>query len=197
MEKVVVHIINIDYVKKHEANVLSCVSKERIKKAESFKFEEDKLRSLGAGYLIHKYLGDKEIKCQENKKPYIEGGPYFNVSHSGKYAVLVSHPEREIGVDIEEIEEKHIDTIKYVLSKEEQTDDVNTLFQLWSAKESLLKCNSKGIGDIRKCVGSPLNGEKEYEGDKYYSQTMLYNGYSLSVTIKGSLPFKIEVEEIA
>ena len=197
MENITVHIINIEYVKKHKATILSCVSKERIEKARAFKFEEDQLRSLGAGYLIYKYLNNPEIKYKESKKPYIEGGPHFNVSHSGKYVVIVTHPTREIGIDIEEIDEKHIPTIKYVLLEEEQIDDINTLFMLWSAKESLLKCNSKGIGDIRKCVGSPLNGKKIYEGKEYFSQTMIYDGYSLSVSIEGNLPFKIEIEEIA
>ena len=196
METVTVHIINIDYVKKNFDTIKSLVSKERIKKAESFKYEEDQLRSLGAGYLIYKFLNNPEIKYKENRKPYIENGPYFNISHSGKYIVLVIHGSREIGVDIEEIDEKHIKTIKYVLSNEEQTDDLNTLFQLWSAKESLVKCNSKGVGDIRKSVGSPLNGKKIYENEEYYVQTMIYNGYSLSVTIKGNEPFEMKVEEL-
>ena len=52
----------------------------------------DKARCLAAGLLLRRICGvtdDVQLWHGENGKPYLrKGGIYFNISHSGKYAVL-------------------------------------------------------------------------------------------------------------
>lgn len=198
MSEVVAYILHILQVKEHLSFVSSFVDPKRKEKAERYAFENDKLLSLGAGYLLKKYLPRGEIKESENGKPFLSGGPFFNISHSGEYVVLAIHPTREVGIDIEQINEHRIDAIQYVLSEEEKKiDDPKMLFQIWSNKESLIKCISSGLKDIKRINGLPLEGVRLVDGKDYYSKAMIFDSYSLSLTLRGNEPFniKLQIEE--
>lgn len=197
MIEIIVRILHISLIKQNLSFVLSCVDKSRKEKAERFRNEKDQLLSLGAGYLMKKYLPEGEIKIMENGKPYLPNGPFFNVSHSGEYVVFTSSNNSEVGIDIEKIDENKLDGIRYVLDEEEKkTSDSGLLFQIWSNKESLIKCSSNGLKDIKKVKGLPLNGLRIINEETYYSKSVIYNGYSLSLTLKQKEPFKIKIENI-
>lgn len=197
MVEVIVQILHISLIKKHLPFVLSFVDKNRKEKAERFVNEKDQLLSLGAGYLMKRYLPNDELKINENGKPYLVNGPFFNVSHSNEYVVFISHPYRDVGVDIEEIKDNKADAIKYVLNQDEEgVDDVNTLFQIWSNKESLIKCSSNGLKDIKSVKGLPLIGNRNINGCDYYVNSLIYDGYSLSVALLGDKPFNIKINRL-
>ena len=185
MNRITLQIIDIDYVKKNIDSIKSNISKERLSKAEKLVNENDKLLSLGAAYLIFKHFPNREILYKEGGKPYLKDGPYFNISHSNEYIVIAISDNHKVGVDIEKIDEKRIPAIKHVLKGEGNTDDVDALFQMWSAKESLIKCISTGISDIYNVKALPLNGVKQFKEKKYYTYTTIYDGYSLSITTEG------------
>ena len=196
MDKILIKLMSINEVINNYHFVLSFVSNERRIKAKSYKQEKDRFLSLGAGYLLQKYLPNREIKYSDTNKPYVEDGPYFNISHSKDYIVFVMD-EKEIGVDIEEIKENKIDAIKYVLNElEKEETDINNLFLMWSNKESLIKCESNGIRDIKDAPSLPLEGKRLFNEEMFYTKSMLFNNYSLSVTRKSDNPFEIEIEEI-
>ncbi len=196
MDQVSLYILNTSLVKDNKSFVLSYVTEERKQKALKLKSEKDQLLCLGGGYLLKRYLPKGEIKVTSTRKPYLEDGPYFNISHSGDYIVLAIHEKRELGVDIEKIDASRLDAIKYVLNEEESTfNEVNTLFEIWSNKESLIKCRGTGIKDIKKVSGLPLEGVRESNGS-YYSKVMVYEGYSLSVTLKKKEPFEIVINKV-
>ena len=133
----------------------------------------------------------------DNGKPYLINGPFFNISHSGEYVIFASHQSRDVGVDIEKIDENKLDGIRYVLDQDEEKErDINTLFQIWSNKESIIKCLSTNLEDIKKIKGLPLEGIRNIDGEDCYSKSIVYNGYSLSVTLKGKEPFDIKIETI-
>ena len=136
------------------------------------------------------YFTSFDIKFLLNGKPYLENGPYFNYSHSGEYVAFSSHSSRPVGVDIERIDESKLRAIKYVVKEKGTTEE---LFQMWSNKESLIKCKSTGIQDIKKAPALPLSGVREFDGKRYYTKSMIYNGYSLSITLEGDEPFEIEI----
>ncbi len=197
MVEVIVRILHTSLIKQNLSFVTSFVDRSRKEKAERFKNEKDQLLSLGAGYLMKKYLPNGEIKVSETGKPYLPNGPFFNVSHSGEYVVFVSHQSNEVGIDIERIDENRLDGIRYVLDEEEKKiSDSGVLFQIWSNKESLIKCSSHGLKDIKRVKGLPLDGQRIIDGQSYYSQSVIYNGYSLSVTLKEKEPFNIKIENI-
>ena len=106
MDEVKIFILHTSAIKSDYAYAFSFLEKNRQEKAEKYINEKDRLLSLGAGYLLKKYLPDGEIKYTSSGKPYLENGPRFNISHSGEFAVLAIHHTREVGVDIERIDEK-------------------------------------------------------------------------------------------
>lgn len=198
MNKVDVYILDTQLIKNNFEFVLNFVSEERKIKVLKFVQEKDQLLSLGAGYLIKKNLPLEDIVVSRGGKPYIKGGPFFNISHSGEYVIMVVHKTREVGVDIERINESKLDAIKYVLSdKEKSVIDTNTLFLMWSNKESLTKCLSTGIQDIKIVSGLPLEGVRTINGEKYFTRSLIHNNYSLSVTLKGSEPFRLVIKPIS
>ena len=197
MSTVDVYILHASLVKEKYDFVFSFVEKSRQEKALKFAHEKDRLLSLGAAYLMKKYLPKGRIVENENRKPYLECGPFFNVSHSGEYIVFATHPTREVGIDIEQIKENKTDAIKFVLTDEEKdiTDPIK-LFQIWSNKESLIKCLSSSLKDIRSVSGLPLEGVREFDGESYFSKSTVYQGYSLSLTLKGKEPFELNIKPV-
>lgn len=197
MVEVIIRAIHISLIKQNHLFVVSYVDSTRKAKAEKFVNENDQLLSLGAGYLLKKHLPKGEIKTNTNGKPFLTNGPFFNISHSGEYVIFASHPTRDIGIDIEKVDENKLDGIRYVLDQEEEKEsDINTLFQIWSNKESIIKCLSSSLKDIRDIKGLPLEGIRNIDGEDYYTKSTVYDGYSLSVTLKGREPFDIRIETI-
>ncbi len=197
MDKVDVYILNIELVKDSFNFVTNYIEPTRRSKALKFVQEKDQLLSLGAGYLLKKYLPSTKIKESKSGKPYLENGPFFNISHSGEYVVLAIGKNWEVGVDIERVDESKLDAIKFSLQgKEKDVFDINSLFLMWSNKESLIKCLSLGVQDIKIVSGLPLEGVRTFNESEYFTKSQIYNNYSLSVTLKGNEPFNINIKPI-
>lgn len=197
MSEVIVYILHTSLVKKHFSYVENYVSEKRREKALRYVNEKDQLLSFGAGYLIKKYLPDEEMLFTESGKPYLKNGPFFNVSHSGEYVVLAIHPSLDVGIDIERIDPHKVEGIQFVLNEEEKKiSDVSTLFRIWSNKESLTKCLASGLKDIKNVNGLPLEGMRLIIDECYYVKSMLYDDYSLSVTLRGKEPFNININQV-
>ena len=108
--------------------------------------------SLLSGILIYNNLkaNEDEIKYNKLKKPYIENGPFFNVSHSKEYVVFVKS-ENEIGIDIECVNEKNMSILDYAFNEDEKDyilsdkivdlSSIERLTKLWTIKESLFKAS--------------------------------------------------------
>ena len=80
---------------------------ERMKRAERYRFEKDRLLCIGGGLLMRHVVGirnESEICYGRYGKPFAPGYPAFNLSHSGDWCILVKG-ENEIGADIEKIDE--------------------------------------------------------------------------------------------
>ena len=75
-------------------------------------------------------------------------------------------------------------------------NDIQKIFQIWSNKESLVKCKSTGIGDIRRVSGLPAEGSRVIDDKDYYVESMVYDNYSLSVALKEKEPFEIDIKEV-
>lgn len=85
-------------------------------------------------------------------KPFIPGGPEFNISHAGEMVVLAVTQSGAVGIDIEKIRSVNIeDFSRYVpeianLHEKYDADHVNNLFfDCWTQKEAVLKGYGKGL----------------------------------------------------
>jgi 4'-phosphopantetheinyl transferase len=82
--------------------------------------------------------------------PYIEGGPYFSISHC-KTGIAVAISENPIGVDIETIRTFQLDLMRKTMNEDEQqriltsTKPEAEFIRLWTQKEAFLKLQGTGI----------------------------------------------------
>lgn len=133
------------------------LSKYRKDKVKRLKRPEKKAQSIGAelvlNYAVGKEIGKKpEYDIDENGKPYLTNADdvYFNLSHSGDYAVCVVH-DSSVGIDIQKMKEFDAAMIKRFFTDEEKEyiekskDMKKAFFEIWSKKESFIKAVGKGL----------------------------------------------------
>ena len=194
MQDIKLIIINIDVGFKYQRQLLKSVNETQKEKALRYKNEKDQMRSLLSSYLKN-VLSKEEILYKEKGKPYFENGPYFNISHSGRYVVMAI-ANQEIGVDIEENVEKQIDVLLKLFNEAEvkMIKEHADFYYLWCAKESLIKCMGSSIGKIKEVPSLPLNGLKTYKEVDYQCQTFIYDKHIISITKMGKEPFEIKTE---
>lgn len=111
-------------------------------------------------YLLRCALGEAayelaEFAKNEHGKPYIVGKPiHYNISHSGRYAVLVG-AKSEVGVDVQERKPVRMDAMaKRFFSKEEwqayaeadgEEARERVFFHIWCRKEAYGKYLGTGL----------------------------------------------------
>ena len=106
---------------------------------------------------LHEVL-DLKMYYSENGKPYLQDySLYFNLSHSGNYAVCAVSP-REVGVDIQEQKQVNLERLaKRFFSEEEQSflkacanekEQCKLFYQLWTRKEAYGKLTGEGIAAV-------------------------------------------------
>ena len=196
MQKVKLYIADTDLGLKKKSFLLENVSVGQKEKALRFANEIDQVRSLLSSYLKN-LLSREEILKNEYGKPYFDNGPFFNISHSGKY-VLMAVSTSEIGVDIEEMKSKDMSSLVRIFNEAEakMIKEHSDFYYLWCAKESLIKCFGGSVGQIKEVPSLPLNGLKTFKGKDYQSQTLLFDKHIISITNEGKEPFEIKIEKV-
>ena len=159
-----------------------------------FKVEETKKEKASSLIFKNKYVG--EYHLNEFGKPLSED-VNFNISHSKGVVVFVKD-NIPIGIDIEKIRPVENSLVEYISSNEEREyikSDIN-FYEIWTNKESLTKAIGTGIKTkIKDIPGLPINGKKTYQEKEFYSKTIKYKDYIISVTRENNEPFEIEIEE--
>ena len=194
MEIVKLLIADIDLANTYHHHLLKSINEEQKEKALRFKNDKDQRRSLISSFLVNQ-LSKEELQKNPMGKPYYPNGPYFNISHSGRYVVMAI-ANQEIGVDIEENVEKQIDVLLKLFNEAEikMIKEHADFYYLWCAKESLIKCMGSSIGKIKEVPSLPLNGLKTYKEVDYQCQTFIYDKHIISITKMGKEPFEIKTE---
>ena len=196
MQTVKLYVADTDLGKKHFRFLLENVSVGQKEKALRYANEIDQIRSLLSSYLKNQ-LSREELLKNENGKPYFANGPYFNISHSGKYVLMVVSTA-EIGVDIEEIKNKDMSSLIRIFNEAEakMIKEHSDFYYLWCAKESLIKCMGSSINRIKEIPALPLNGVKAFNGKRYYVKTFIEDKHIISITRSSDEPFDIKIEKI-
>lgn len=196
MQTVKLYVADTELGKKHFRFLLENVSVGQKEKALRYANEIDQIRSLLSSYLKNQ-LSREELLKNENGKPYFANGPYFNISHSGKY-VLMAVSTAEIGVDIEEIKNKDMSSLVRIFNEAEakMIKEHSDFYYLWCAKESLIKCMGLSVGKVREIPGLPLNGLKTYKGKDYQCKSFIYDKHIVSITREGNEEYEIDIKKV-
>ena len=196
MQTVKLYVADTDLGKKHFRFLLENVSVGQKEKALRYANEIDQIRSLLSSYLKNQ-LSREELLKNENGKPYFANGPYFNISHSGRY-VLMAVSTSEIGVDIEEIKNKDMSSLVRIFNEAEakMIKEHSDFYYLWCAKESLIKCMGLSVGKVREIPGLPLNGLKTYKGKDYQCKSFIYDKHIVSITREGNEEYEIDIKKV-
>ena len=194
MNKLNVIFVNTNNLTIDQLLSSSFLSDDDIASLVKYKIEETKKEKACSLIFKNKYVGSYHI--DENGKP-VSDTCYFNISHS-KGAVVFVKDTVPIGIDIELVRPVDDALINYISSIEEKTYIKNetNFYEIWTNKESLTKNIGTGIKNkIKEIPGIPINGFKEYQGNKYYSKTIKYKDCVISITRKTSEVFDVNVEE--
>ena len=196
MQTVKLYVADTDLGKKYYRFLLENVSVGQKEKALRYANEIDQIRSLLSSYLKNQ-LSREELLKNENGKPYFTNGPYFNISHSGRY-VLMAVSTSEIGVDIEEIKNKDMSSLVRIFNEAEakMIKEHSDFYYLWCAKESLIKCMGLSVGKVREIPGLPLNGLKTFKGKDYQCKSFIYDKHIVSITREGNEEYEIDIEKV-
>lgn len=189
-------IVDINLVNTYHHFLMKNLNEEQKEKASRYKNEKDQMRCLLSSYLMSQ-LSQEELQRNETGKPFFPNGPFFNISHSGKY-VIMAIANQEVGVDIEEDIEKNMDILLKIFNEAESKmiKEHADFYYLWCAKESLIKCMGSSISKIKEIPSLPLNGLKTFKGKDYQCQTFIYDKHIISITKEGKEPFEIKTEII-
>ena len=151
-------------------------------RADKYRFQEDRIRSLGAGLLLQAVTGlsDEDMDYEPGGKPYFPAHPElsFSLSHSGMLAALAVSG-RKCGVDCEEIraekESFRLIAQKY-FTEEEQREaygspaegsrerkenapshafNAPAFARIWTKKEAYVKMTGEGIAALKTTAEEP------------------------------------------
>ena len=96
------------------------------------------------------HIGEMDFLYNEHGKPYIEGGPFFSISHC-KEAIAVALDDQPIGIDVESIRRFDPELVTRTMNDSEQAliadseTPERTFTRLWTQKEAVLKMEGTGI----------------------------------------------------
>ena len=196
MEIVKLFIVNIDLGLSHRHFLLKNINEAQKEKALRFKNEKDQIRSMISSYLMNS-LSKEELFFNEMGKPFYKNGPFFNVSHSGKF-VIMAVSNKEIGADVEENNNSDMSSLIKIFNEAEVKliKEHADFYYLWCAKESLIKCMGSSINKIKEVPSLPLNGLKTFKGKDYQCQTFIYEKHIVSITREGNEEFTVKIENV-
>ena len=116
---------------------------------------------------------DLEWKYNEHGKPYIEGGPYFSISHC-KAGIAVAIDDQPIGIDIETIRHANEDLVERTMNEKERLGirelGMREFTRLWTQKEAIVKAEGTGIYSFEQLQTILDNGHwtlDTFEKDNY------------------------------
>lgn len=164
--------------------LLSEQRKERVLAAHN---EKDALRSLGAGLLLRRFVGDGPFVYGEFGKPFLPGAPPFSLSHGGELVVLaLGETGTEVGVDVEDCARPWREAVaRRLFTEEEQRwlcGSSERFFQLWTRKEAVLKCRGSGLS--RLAVFPVLHDHCTLDGHDYRLNTLYDRGHCISLAVE-------------
>lgn len=144
----------------------------------------------------------RSLQATRYGKPFIPGGPEFNISHSGEMVVLAVSRNGVVGIDIERIRTINLqDFFQHVpellgCKNSNASEALPLFFELWTQKEALLKAAGTGL------LASPdpikiQEGQAQYAGSKWYIQRIpVREEYLAHIATDRPPPKNIAIEQV-
>jgi len=129
-------------------------------KALRYRRWQDTYGCIFGKYLLHialKKMGFSEdlskMRYSPEHKPFLPGGPHFNISHSANRVVCIVSSEKRVGIDIENrVDHVIFDDFRPQFTQSEwceiqsANDPKEEFYRIWTAKESVIKADGRGLG---------------------------------------------------
>lgn len=194
-----------------DETLLSSAEQER---AARYRFERGRKRWAAARCGLRRVLGtatdrnpaEVEFRVGAHGKPCLAyaGAPHFNLSHSEALALVAVCAERKVGTDIEAHNDRtEVDRVAERFFSPEEIQRLAGLdpatrrrrfFDLWSAKEAVLKCDGRGLGGVLLSSFSVDPGAAAPVSDRWWvSPVQVEAGYSAAVALDGVSPAEVTV----
>ena len=96
------------------------------------------------------------IKFDKKERPFINDKIDFNISHSGNYIICAIVKNAKVGIDIEKHRTLKSNIANRYFDKKECSEidssenPAKIFFELWSLKESAIKCDGRGVEVLSK-----------------------------------------------
>ena len=195
--KTTVCLLKLDFLTDPEVyeNMRCLASLGRRLRAEKYRLQEDRIRSLGAGLLLRFVTGlsDEDMAYEPNGKPYFAERPElsFSLSHSGMLAVLAVS-SRRCGIDAEEVRTEK-ESFRFIAQKyfteEEQKEvygpkaagavgpefDASAFARIWTKKEAYVKMTGDGLSGLRE-FGQKACSFYEIDAPEGYAVSLCLSG---------------------
>ncbi len=187
-----IELFNIHDISRTEYDYyFSLMTDEKKKKTLSFRFEDDKKRTVCADMLARKMLGklygtpekDISVSYDSDGKPSTDTeGVSFSLSHSGDY-VLCAVSDCPVGADIEEIRDIpeatvrrvcNEDELKYLSEGKNEDERRKRFFEIWTGKEAIFKSGGSIETEITKISVMDKDVRKKLK-------CMYKDGYCISI----------------
>lgn len=99
------------------------------------------------------HLAPRTLRRDGAGKPWVPGGPYLNLSHSGALALIAICADTEVGVDLERIRplrnppglSRRMCSPREAAWLADQADPAVALLRLWVRKEAVAKAQGGGL----------------------------------------------------
>ncbi|WP_346238246.1 4'-phosphopantetheinyl transferase family protein [Niabella insulamsoli] len=134
--------------------------KKRVPQHRDVTHAHKRLQHLAGRFLLKFLVPDfpsEQIKIADTKKPFLADEAYhFSISHCADYAAAIVSSDHRVGIDIELPSAKVAKVRrKFISDAEEQAlqpGGIETLTQLWSAKEAVFKWYGEGQIDFKQHI---------------------------------------------
>lgn len=168
--------------------MLPLVSAQRREKALRYKHTFGRFCCLRSWLMLQELIGDMpDWQFNEHGKPFIEGGPFFSLSHC-KTGIAVAVAEEPIGIDIEHIRRADMDLIRRTMNADEVRLIANTnantdiaFTRLWTQKEAVVKWQGTGIESFEQLQTILSDYQKMGVSENRHLQTIENENYIYSI----------------
>jgi 4'-phosphopantetheinyl transferase len=156
------------------------------------------LKSLQEQNIAH-FLPD--LNYNEYHRPYFEGGPDFNIAHSGNIVICCMTDEGQIGIDIEQVKQLDFNDFTDFFTKNEwhyinnHPDKFDGFYNFWTKKEAVLKAIGSGFHTPLNSVD--VSGESlVYDGITYQIiPSKIHNNYKCHIATT-VFPQNIQLQQV-